>query len=166
MAKKTPIKIPPVLVTLGRALLVEGANFSFSWASTDDIQLSTCPDCKNIYLIALMNNNSVSEKLLNPEYWWQKYAENIEKSSKIFKKWNDFEMQTGNIIIPPKGFLYGIGRCRTIIYQSAKWSGKNHKYIHEFKNQPYVWANKKRDLPTVLRLEAKNIKITKRGITG
>lgn len=163
MAKtKKSLKLPPVLATLGRAVEVKGQHVHFSFPAKDNVVLLAAPNGKTLYCIQIEKKATTGAEFLDI---WEKHKTEAEKGAALYEKWNDFEVQSGSVIKKPRGFLWQVDRCHMIVYESDKWSGKKHKYIHEFKHPPLMWVNKK-TAPTVLVLSGGKIRTTERGITG
>lgn len=162
MVKKIALKIPKVLVNLGRAIEVKGEHIHFYFSKKDHVDLFSTPDGKTLFCIKIRNKKFTKNQF---EEIWKKYETKANEGVKLYEKWNDFESKSGTMIDSPRGFLFQIDRCKSIVYESDKWGNKKNKYIHEFKKPPLMWVNKK-TAPSVLKLSGGAIRTTARGITG
>lgn len=163
MAKtKIAIKLPDVLVELGRAVEVKGTHVHYSFPKKDRVILCATPDGKTLFCLKKTAANVRSADL---ETSAGKKRSTIEKSAALFEKWSDFEADQAEPIKRVTGFLHRVDRCHYIVYESDKWEGKKNQYIHEFKKPPVMWVNNL-TAPTVLKLSGGDIRTTAKGITG
>jgi len=158
---KRAIKVPNVLVTLGKCLEIKGTHVHYFFPSKENISL--CSDIGN-KLYAIKTNQKLTPKKYFLQLWENEITK-IEKAIELYEKFHDFETKSGTIIKPPRGFWWNVDRCEMIVYSSDKWSGKRQKYIHEFKNPPLIWVNHKTN-PALVMLSGGRIKITPAGIRG
>jgi hypothetical protein len=160
MAAKKALKLPGVLITLGRAVEVKGRAVHYTWPAKDKVMLCAATNGKTLYCVSAKNKTKKNFATL-----YDARIDQIERGCDLYELWSDFEARSGSVVKPPRGFLFNVDRCESIIYASDKWTGRTQKYIHEFDDPPIVWVNNK-TRPTVLVLSGGNIKTTKEGITG
>ena len=163
MAKKIEskrvIKVPNVLVTLGKSEEIKGTHVHYFFKD----KISLCSDSVGNKLYAI----KINKKLPRKDFLklWDNEITKIEKAQELYEKFHDFETKSGIIIKPPTGFWWKVDRCEMIVYSSDKWGGKSQKYIHEFTNPPIIWVNNKTK-PTLVMLSGGRIRITPGGIRG
>lgn len=156
------LKVPPVLATLGYVCEIKGETVHYPYKKKDDVRLFATPNGKTLWCIKTKENKADFDRFSAA---WNKNKGEAEKAAKLYEDWHDFDVQSGSLMSPPKGFLFFVDRCVSIIYSSDKWGGKRHKYIHTFDKPPMIWVNRK-TAPTVIKLSGGAIATTKRGITG
>ena len=159
--RKKPIKIPQTLVDLGRAVSVRGTSAEYKWPKKDNVRLCASVSGKTLY--CLRPNMTTTYNRLEEICGDQ--LDTDEQGIELYEAWSGFEVDTGCLIKPPRGFLWYVELCHDVVYESDKWSGKLQKYIHSFATLPSIWVNRKQK-PTLLVLSGGKIKTTKRGITG
>jgi hypothetical protein len=162
MDKKRAIKLPPVLATLGRVIEVDGLEVRYKFLKKDNVGLYATPDGKTLYCLKANKKRATFEEFTQI---WERNKTKAEQGVRLFEEWNDFDSKAGSLATSPRGFFFLVDRCRSIIYESPKWEGRNNKYIHDFKTPSLMWVNKK-SAPTVLMLSGGKIRTTSRGITG
>lgn len=160
--KKKALKIPSVLATLGRPVKIIGEDVHYRFMVKDNVKLFATSSGQTLYCLTVKKKPTKYSDFLE---LWDKNQDQAENTLALYQNWHDFEAKTGSIMKPPKGFLFNVGRCESIIYSSDKWTGKQTKYVHDFKSKPIIWVNKKTS-PTVLVLSGGKIRTTKRGIEG
>lgn len=161
---KRPIKLPPVLIQLGRVISVTGMDAVFKFTASSKTLLWCPPSGSSLYCfpklwIAKPSTGQDFKKAVDSRWDETKAGVNL------YQRWSEFEPASGSLGKPPRGFLFKVDRAQSIVYSSDKWVGRNRNYIHEFTSLPIVWANRKTD-PTLLVLTGGRIKVQKRGITG
>lgn len=164
MAKqiKKALKLPPVLCGLGRPIRVECGDVVYKWTTKDKVQLYSAPNGKSLYCLKVVKQKTDKADF---ERRIEKNRSAIDESVKLYQKWHEFDAATGDVMKPPRGFLFNVGRATAILYASDKWTGKIKHFIHEFKTPPVVWVNSK-TAPTVLILTGGKINVKSDGITG
>ena len=162
MDQKKPLKLPPVLIALGRAVEVSGSDVSYLWPSKDNVVLYASVAGDTLYCVKTKKKQAPRSAFLA---LWNRRSKSANKGIELFEQWHDFDPMTGSIMATPKGFLYHVARAKTIVYASDKWTGRTVKYIHEFKQPPKLWVSSKTK-PLVLVMTGGKIKVSKRGITG
>jgi hypothetical protein len=159
---KRPIKLPDVLICLGRAVSVTGAELEFKWPIKAKCQLFCSTTGASLYcLVATARPSSKShlEKALKKQH------DQVSAGMQLYERWHEFDAASGSLVHAPRGFLFNVDRAVSIVYASDKWVGRARSYIHTFKTPPKVWVNRKTD-PTLLVMTGGRIKVSKEGITG
>lgn len=159
---KKAIKLPDVLICLGRAVSVTGAEMSFKWPIKAKCQLFCSTTGATLYCLvatAKPSNKADFEKALKNKH------DQVATGMKLYESWHDFDPASGSLVRAPRGFLFNVDRAVSIVYASDKWVGRMRSYIHTFKTPPKVWVNRKAD-PTLLVMTGGRIRVTKEGITG
>lgn len=161
--EKKPIKMPDVLIQLGRAVSVEFANGDkIVWPANKGCLLYSAVSGRALY--CLVSNKKVSSRA-DFDSAVDVKIDDVRRGMNLYSKWSDFESTSGSLAKRPKGFLLCLGRAKSIVYNSDKWVSRSRAYIHTFKSMPKVWANKKTN-PTLLVLTGGAIRVEKEGITG
>jgi hypothetical protein len=160
--KPKAIKLPKVLIQLGRAVEVRTDERVFKWTAKSGCNLWCSATGKTLYCLVTTVKDFSKADL---ERAVQRSQDTVDAGMKLYEKWSEFDPCSGSLGTPPRGFLHHQGRAQSIIYSSDKWVGTVRKYIHEFKKPPVVWANKKSE-PTLLVLSGGHIRVEKRGIVG
>lgn len=156
------IKLPSVLICLGRAVNVTGADHVFKWPIKATCQLLCSVTGTSLYcLVPTVGSSSRSDL----EDALKERFSKIERGVKLYESWHDFDPSSGSLVTVPRGFLFYVDRARSIVYASDKWSGRMQSYIHTFNTPPKIWVNRKVD-PTLLVMTGGQIRTTKEGITG
>lgn len=89
-----------------------------------------------------------------------------EKYQKLFEKFTGFESDDiGTLVTPPSAQLTRVGRAKSIVYRSDKFSRSDHDYIHPFKAPPIVSVDNRRS-PKICAIRGGRIRVTAEGITG
>lgn len=156
------LKVPKVLATLGHVCEIKGATVHYPFAIKEDVRLFATSNGKTLWCLKVQEKKTDFDRF--SAIWEQNKAE-AERTVKLYAKWHDFDSQSGSLMTAPRGFLFFVDRCISIVYSSDKWGGKKHKYIHTFKKPPKIWVNSKTH-PTVIKLSGGAIAATERGITG
>lgn len=164
MGKKIGLKIPGVLVFLGRAVEVKGEHVHYYF--DDNTRLLSESNGKTLWCI---RSGKEYENYAKIDPLVSKHRKLVEIGLNLRDDWNDLENSPdgsrASVIKIPSGFLFEADKCHTIVYDSDKFDGKERRYIHKFKNIPTMWVNKQTE-PSVLKLSGGKIRITKRGIIG
>lgn len=159
---KKPIKLPAVLSCLGRAVEVCCDDIVYRWPAKDNVLLYASKSGRRLYCV------KTKKKATSGAQWAQavtKRRKQVDQAVALYEKWHEYDAITGSLMVPPRGFMFKVGRATHIIYASDKWTGRMQKYIHEFKTPPVCWVNRKNN-PTVLELTGGKIRVRKAGITG
>lgn len=162
MGKKKPLKIDPVLVCLGQALEVRIGDILYKWKVKEKMGLYSSVDGKKLFILQM------APKKITPAEFMAKIDSNqakVDKAVALYERWHEYEPVSGSILVPPRGFLFDVGRATSILYNSDKWTGKKTRYVHEFKQPPIGWVNSKK-APKALVLTGGNIRVKAEGITG
>ncbi len=159
---KKAIKLPDVLICLGRAVSVTGVEMLFKWPIKAKCQLYCSTSGESLYCLVSTAKESSKDEFNSAV---GKHQKQVDTAVKLYERWHDFDPVSGSIVRPPRGFLFDVDRAESIIYSSDKWVGRTRSYIHTFKTPPKVWVNRKTD-PTLLVMTGGRIRVTKEGITG
>lgn len=162
VAAKKALKLPDVLVHLGRAVEVKGDNVHYQWAVKDSVDLYTNTKGMSLYCLRTTKRPTSKERFLSVI---DQRQGQVDRAVSLYEDWHDFEPLTGSLASRPTGFLYRVDRVHAIVYESDKWTGKQAKYIHEFETKPILWVNSK-TRPRVAILTGGKIHVRKAGITG
>ena len=177
MGTKKPLKIDNPLVCLGYAV-----NLTFTakepwkmsgkgtievdreikWQKKDGFELYSNTKGNHLWIIKTSRKN-VDKTKFNDSL--SKNREKIDKALKLYADWHETDALTGSIMVPPRGFLFRLGRAVSILYSSDKYSGKQRRYIHTFDAPPIVWANSTKS-PLAILLTGGKISVKNEGITG
>lgn len=159
---KKAIKLPSVLICLGRAVSVTGADHVFKWPIKAGCQLLCSVTGKSLYcLISAVGSSSRSDL----DDALKERCEQVDRGVKLYERWHNFDPSSGSLATVPRGFLFCVDRAKSIVYASDKWSGRTQSYIHTFNTTPKIWVNRKTD-PTLLVMTGGQIRTTKEGILG
>ena len=160
--EKKPLKIDPVLICLGQALQVRIGDAVYKWKVKDKMGLYSSVDGKKLFII------QTAPKKITPAEFLAKVDSNqakVDKGIALYERWHECEPVSGSIMVPPKGFLFHVGRVASLLYSSDKWTSKKTRYIHDFKQKPIGWVNSKK-APKALVLTGGKIQVKADGITG
>jgi hypothetical protein len=161
--EKKPIKIPDVLIQLGRAVSVMCVNGAeIKWPARSKCLLYSAVSGRALYCLVSKPKPSSREDFEKAVYV---KMDKVQRGMQLYSKWSEFEPSSGELTTSPKGFLTCLGRAKSIVYNSDKWVARARSYIHTFKNMPKCWVNKKTN-PTLLVLTGGAIRVEKEGITG
>jgi hypothetical protein len=178
--KKRSLKIDPVLVCLGYAVKLcytvkvphamygpKSKKFyeeqrEIKWKKKDGYELFSDSKGKKLWIIKAKRKTVGEEQFLKSV---SKKRTTVDKALNLYTDWHETDPITGSVLDPPKGFLFELGRCESITYSSNKYTGRQQRYIHEFKTPPIVWGNNKRS-PKVILLTGGKIAVKNEGITG
>jgi hypothetical protein len=161
--EKKAIRMPDVLIQLGRAVSVECEDGNkISWTAKSGCLLYSAVSGRTLY--CLVSKKKVTSK---EEFDAAVYVkmDKVRRGMDLYSKWSEFESESGSLAQRPKGTLTCLGRAKSIVYSSDKWVLRARSYIHTFINMPKVWANKKTN-PTLVVLTGGKIQVKKEGITG
>jgi hypothetical protein len=160
-AKKNPSKpkrsrIPRRLVDLAWAREIEledGSKLKFPLA--DKMALCTTPRGSELWILSKKQARNIATN-----------DNDGEDYQKMFERFTGFESDdVGTLVHAPTKILIPIGRAKSIIYRSDKFSGLDHDYIHPFNTPPTVSVDNRRS-PKVCAVRGGRIRVTAEGITG
>ena len=133
MSKKNSRKpaIPAVLVVLGRAVELEGSDFSWSWTKKDKMILSSNTRGSRLYITPAPTRDV---KISKPD-------KAIKKAKQLYRTFSPKGHNYSAAVGKASESLQKRGWVASIVYESDKF-GKTELYVHDFETLPRAWANK------------------------
>jgi len=147
-------RIPKRLVDLAWAREIEledGSKLKFPLA--DKMALCTTPRGTELWILSKKRARNIA-------------TNDGEDYQKMFERFTGFESDdVGTLVHAPTRTLIPIGRAKSIIYRSDKFSKSDHDYIHPFNTPPTVSVDNRRS-PKICAVRGGRIRVTAEGITG
>ena len=162
-AAKKAIKLPKVLIQLGTVEKIEAVDGKiYKWTVRQKCGLFCGSTGNTLFCLLSTSKAAPKDKFLKAI---DSRKSEVARGLDRYEDWHEFDPNSGSLVEPPRGFLFFVGRAKSIIYRSDKWVNRERRYIHTFKNAPKIWVNKY-ERPTLLTLTGGKTQITKDGIKG
>lgn len=156
----TSIKIPSVLVCLGRAVELHDQTWGFRWAINAKMMLYTSAGSNVLYILKTEGIRADKSRLKAVEQ-----RADVKAAMGVYERWSDFQSSSASVITQPQARFYRLGKAKVLVYESDKWTGKKTEYEHKFTASPLVYGNRK-EKPTAIIIRGAKIAVTKEGIKG
>lgn len=151
------MKIPSQLVLLGDALELDGTVWEWTWILKDKTKLYSNANGTRLFIITDKKLGTALKKNSNRD---------SKKAERLYSRFMEFEPNAKRLHgLKSEPTLKRTGSANYIIYRSDKFSGKQTRYIHEFKTRPAIWTDNPAR-PSVIVLSGGKIRVKAEGITG
>lgn len=161
--KYTGLKIPEVLVYLGRAVELRCKTWEYSWTKKDNFGLYANHTGTQLFIFPKPKSASKRKSDLYDAF--ERHGKKAENGQLLFETFTAFDPLNSHLAKISEKKLTKTDKCMAIVYASDKWDGKEKSYIHEFDTPAQVLTDKEKK-PSIVALIGGKMSITPEGIVG